>query len=145
MNFQNEVYHGVLSPGRLSGLVGMYQPFMTSWRNPCRTKRSRWVRLRSAERIATISRSCSALRAWRDSASLSVAVANGLPPEADLRCSIARVLSCIIVRLFCCVNVRVSPTDGVHSGSEQKLEGKAVCTVRAKGILAARGMLFGRL
>src|SRR5690606_37678631 len=132
-----EVYHGVLSPGRLSGLVGMYQPFITSWRHPCRTKRSRWVRLRSAERIATISRSCSALRAWRDSASLSVAVANGLPPEADLRCSIARVLSCIIVRLLCCVKV--------HSGSEQKLEGKAVCTVRAKGILAARGMMFGRL
>jgi hypothetical protein len=53
----------------------MYQPFMTSCKKPFLTRRSRWVRVRSAERTATTPRFCNALRASRDSASFSCGLA----------------------------------------------------------------------
>ena len=100
----------MLSPGASSGRDGMYQPLMTSRRKPLARSRSRWVRLKSAERIATTPRPCSSCRASRDSASLpcGVAMRRLLPGLCGARaiyrfwCRIGhRLLSCIIYRFLC--------------------------------------------
>jgi len=49
---QNEAYHAVLSPFTSSGRLGMYQPLMTSRRNPFASSRSRCVRVMSRARMA---------------------------------------------------------------------------------------------
>jgi hypothetical protein len=49
---QNDAYQAVLSPFASSGRLGIYQPFMTSCRKPFASRRSRWVRVRSLDRIA---------------------------------------------------------------------------------------------
>src|SRR2546429_3625641 len=72
---QNEAYQVVLSPRASSGREGMYQPFITSCRKPPLTSRSRWMRLRSDERIARTPCFCSVWRASRESASFCCGVA----------------------------------------------------------------------
>ena len=69
---QKAVYHAVLSPGASPGRDGMYQPLMTSRRNPFAMSRSRCVRVMSRERMAALTPArCSRCRASRDSASFS--------------------------------------------------------------------------
>jgi hypothetical protein len=51
---QNAAYHAVLSPGASPGRDGMYQPLMTSRRNPFARSRSRCVRVISRARMAAV-------------------------------------------------------------------------------------------
>src|SRR3972149_10512942 len=71
MNSRMLAYQGVLSPSAASGRRRTYQPRMTSFRKPARSRASRSVRESFAPGMAWSPPSCNPFRASRADASLS--------------------------------------------------------------------------